>query len=113
MTCRVGIYTAASTSDRIAFHTINRVTGNRVNQVFVDSATGAPVDRDDQVKGYEVGEGDYVLLDPDEVAAAVPESDKTLSVSSFISFGLHNLTRQSKFVHATAFAYCKIIRYFY
>jgi DNA end-binding protein Ku len=85
--CPVALYTAASTSERIAFHTINRATGNRVRRQFVDSDTGKPVDKDEQVKGYEVSQGDYVMLDPEEVAAAVPESDKTLSVSAFIGCG--------------------------
>jgi DNA end-binding protein Ku len=31
-----------------------------------------------------VGQGDYVVLEPEEVAAAVPENLKTLSVSAFI-----------------------------
>lgn len=80
----VGLYTAASTSDRIAFHTLNRKTGNRLQRQFVDSETGKPVERDDQVKGYEIGTGEYVVLDPDEVASAVPDSDKTLSITAFI-----------------------------
>ncbi|RWR34484.1 Ku protein [Sinirhodobacter populi] len=84
LSCAVGLYTAASTSDRIVFNTLNRATGNRVRREFLDSETGAPVDREDQVKGYEVGAGDYVALDPEEVAAAVPESDRTLAVSAFI-----------------------------
>ncbi|MFU0505219.1 non-homologous end joining protein Ku [Pseudaminobacter sp. NGMCC 1.201702] len=84
LTCPVALYTAASTSERIAFHTINRATGHRVHRQFVDSSTGKPVEKEDQVKGYELGSGDYVVLEPDEVAAAVPESDKTLSVSAFI-----------------------------
>lgn len=87
VTCPVALYTAASTSDRIAFHTLNRQTGHRVQRQFVDSDTGKPVEKDDQVKGYEVGKGDYVVLEPDEVAAAVPESDKTLAVSAFIGLG--------------------------
>lgn len=82
--CPVALYTAASTSERIAFHTINRASGHRVRRQFVDSETGQPVEKDDQVKGYEVSQGDYVVLDPEEVAAAVPDSDKTLSVSAFI-----------------------------
>jgi DNA end-binding protein Ku len=82
--CPVALYTAASTSERIAFHTINRATGHRVHRAFVDSDTGKPVEKDDQVKGYEVSSGDYVMLEPDEVAEAIPESDKTLSVSAFI-----------------------------
>ncbi len=87
LSCPVALYTAASTSDRIAFHTINRATGNRVRRQFVDSDTGKPVERDDQVKGYEVGQGDYIMLDPEDIAAAVPDSDKTLAVSAFIGCG--------------------------
>ncbi len=87
LACPVALYTAVSTSERIAFHTINRATGHRVRRQFVDSDTGKPVEKDDQVKGYEVGQADYVVLDPEEVAAAVPESDKTLSVTAFIGCG--------------------------
>ena len=84
LTCPVALYTAASTSERIAFHTLNRATGHRVRRQFVDQETGKPVESDEQVKGYEVGEGEYVALEPDEIAAAVPESDKTLAVAAFI-----------------------------
>lgn len=84
LTCSVALFTAASTSDRIAFHTLNRATGNRVHRQFVDSETGKPVERDDQVKGYETGSGDYIVLEPEEIAAAVPDSDKTLDVTTFI-----------------------------
>ncbi|MBU2089684.1 MAG: Ku protein [Alphaproteobacteria bacterium] len=84
VSCPVALYTAASTSDRIAFHTLNRATGHRVRRQFVDSETGKPVDRDEQVKGYEIASGEYIMLDPEEVSSAVPESDKTLSVSTFI-----------------------------
>jgi DNA end-binding protein Ku len=87
VTCPVALYTAASTSERIAFHTLNRRTGHRVQRRFVDAETGKPVERDDQVKGYETGSGEYVVLEPDEIAAAVPESDKTLAVESFVDCG--------------------------
>ncbi|RQP04556.1 MAG: Ku protein [Paracoccus sp. BP8] len=87
LSCPVALHAAASTSERIAFHTLNRATGHRVRRQFVDGTTGKPVEKDDQVKGYEVGEGDYVVLDPEEIAAAVPESDKTLAVASFVACG--------------------------
>ena len=80
----VALYTAASTSERIAFNTINRKTGNRVKREFIDSETHKPVEREDQVKGYEVDDHRYVVLEPDEVAAVVPESDKTLRIEAFI-----------------------------
>ena len=84
MTCPVALYAAASTSERIAFHLINRATGNRVRREYVDSETENPVAPEDQIKGYEVGKGDYVVLEADDVAAAVPESDKSLSVTAFV-----------------------------
>ena len=82
--CPVALYTAASSSERIAFNTLNRKTGNRVKREFVDTETGDPVERDDQVKGYEIENGQYIILEPDEVAAAVPDSDKTLKIDAFI-----------------------------
>jgi DNA end-binding protein Ku len=82
--CPVALYTAASSSERIAFNTLNRKTGNRVKREFVDSETGDPVERDEQVKGYEIENGQYVILEPDEMAAAVPDSDKTLKIDAFI-----------------------------
>ncbi len=85
--CPVSLYTAASTSERIVFHTLNRATGHRVERQYIDSETERPVDREDQVKGYEVSENNYIELTPDEVSAAVPDSDKTLSVSAFIGCG--------------------------
>jgi DNA end-binding protein Ku len=85
VTCPVALFTAASTSDRIAFHTLNRATGNRVRREYIDSDTGKPVEREDQVKGYELNQGDFVVLQPDEIAAAVPESDKTLDVKAFVA----------------------------
>src|SRR5271166_4303452 len=84
VTCPVGLYAAASAAERIALHTVNRATGNRVSRQFVDAATGAPVEKEDQVKGYAVGKDEYVVLEPEEILAAVPQSDKTLTVSAFI-----------------------------
>jgi DNA end-binding protein Ku len=84
VTVPVGLYSAASTSERIALHTINRPTGHRVRREFVDAETGDAVERDDQVKGYEVAKGEYVSVEPDEIAAIIPHGDKTLTVSAFV-----------------------------
>ena len=84
VTVPVGLYAAASTSERIALHTINRPTGHRVRREFVDAETGEAVDRDEQVKGYETAKGEFVSVEPDEIAAVIPHGDKTLAVSSFV-----------------------------
>lgn len=84
ISCGVGLYTAASTSDRITFHTINKATGNRVRREFVDSQTEETVDRHQQVKGFDVGDGQYIMIDPEEVTAVIPDSDKMLEIETFI-----------------------------
>jgi DNA end-binding protein Ku len=85
LSCQVGLYTAASTSDRVSFHIVNRETGNRVQRQMVDADTGQEVQSEDIVKGYEVSSGQYVFLEPDEIKAAIPDSDKTLDLDSFIA----------------------------
>lgn len=84
VTCGVALYTAASTSDRITFNTINKATGNRVNRVFIDSETQERVEKEAQTKGFEIDNGQYIIVDPEEVAAAIPESNKTLDIEAFI-----------------------------
>lgn len=64
---------------------VNRKTGHRLRRIYVDVKTDKPVEKDDQVKGYETEEGKYVVLEPEEIAAAVPESDKILKVDAFIA----------------------------
>lgn len=85
LSCPVALYTAASTSERVSFHTINRETGHRVRREFIDPVTHKPVEREDQVKGFEIDKDSYVLLDPEEVAQAIPESNKLLAVGAFIA----------------------------
>jgi DNA end-binding protein Ku len=85
LSCAVALYTAASAAERIAFHTVNSKTGHRVQRVFVDQETGEPVAHDDQIKGYDQGQGDFVVLEPEEIAAAAPESDKSLAIEHFLA----------------------------
>jgi DNA end-binding protein Ku len=87
LTSPIALFTAASSSDRIAFHILNRKTGHRIHRQFVDSQTGKPVEAADQTKGYETASHQYVMVEPDEIAAAIPESDKTLDIQSFIACG--------------------------
>jgi DNA end-binding protein Ku len=84
VTVPIGLYAAASTAERIALHTINRPTGNRVRREFVDAETGKTVEREDQVKGYEVAKDEYVSVEPDEIEAVIPHGDKTLTISTFV-----------------------------
>ena len=87
LSCAIALHAAATTAERVSFHIVNRKTGNRVRREYIDEDTGKPVGREEPVKGYETAKGSYVILEPEEIAAAVPQGDKRLAVEHFISCG--------------------------
>ena len=84
VTCPVAMSPATSENEKVRFHTLNRSTGNRVVSRYIDSVTGKAVDEDDEVKGYERGEGDYVMLEDDELDAVALESTRTIDIEMFV-----------------------------
>jgi Ku protein len=68
----------------VRFHTLNRATGNRVHARYVDAETGKPVDDEDQVKGYEREDGEYVMLEDEELDAVALESTRTIDIDCFV-----------------------------
>jgi DNA end-binding protein Ku len=84
VTCPVAMSPATSEEEKLRFHTLNRKTGNRVASRYVDSVTRKPVDEDDEAKGYERGEGDYVILEDDEIEAVALESTRTIDIDMFV-----------------------------
>jgi len=82
--CAVALYPATSTSSRVRFNTLNRATGNRVKQQYIDPATGETVDAEDRVKGYEVGKNAYVFIEDEELDAIKIESTHTIDIESFV-----------------------------
>jgi DNA end-binding protein Ku len=85
VSCPVALYTAASEADRISFHTLNRATGHRLRREFVDQESGKPVERTEQVKGFEVGKGDYLVLTDEDIEEAIPESTKVIDTETFVA----------------------------
>lgn len=84
VTCPVAMTPATSENEKVRFHTLNAKTGNRVVSQYVDAVTGKPVEEDDEAKGYERGEGDYVLLEEDELEAVALESTRTIDIEQFV-----------------------------
>ncbi|KGM35412.1 non-homologous end joining protein Ku [Inquilinus limosus] len=84
LSCPVALYTAVGEGDEIHFNMVNRRTGHRLRRLFVDAETGEPVERDQQVKGYEVDTDRYVVLTEEEIEAAIPDSTKTIEIESFV-----------------------------
>lgn len=84
VTCPVAMTPATTERERARFHTLNRATGNRVLSQYVDAASGKPVEEDDEIKGYERGENDYVMLEEDELDAVALESTHTIDIEQFV-----------------------------
>jgi Ku70/Ku80-like protein len=68
----------------VSFNRINRKTGNRVKQQNVDSETGEVVPREDTARGYEVGKGQYLIVEDEEFEAVQVESTRTIEIDQFV-----------------------------
>jgi len=82
--CAVELTSATDHSEKVSFRVINRKSGNTVKRQYVDSVTGKAVDPDDEVKGYELGGDEYLLIEEDEIDAVQIESSHTLSIEHFV-----------------------------
>jgi hypothetical protein len=67
ITCPVQMMPATSENEKVRFHTFNRETQNRVVSHYVDTVTGKQVKDEDEVKGYQRGEDEYVMLEDEEL----------------------------------------------
>lgn len=83
VTCPVAMMPATSESEKVRFHTLNRATGHRVRSEYVDAENGRPVEGDEQVKGYQSGTDEYVMLEDEEIDAVALDSTRTIDIEMF------------------------------
>ena len=55
--------------------------GIKYRKVAAESGDG--VDSADIIKGYEIGKGDYIELDPEELEAVAIDSKRTIDIDEF------------------------------
>jgi len=79
----VEIHSATKSGARISFRQIHGPSGKRVRYEKTVSGIG-PVKADDILKGYEIGDDEYLLLEKDEVDAIKLETKKTLELVQFV-----------------------------
>ena len=84
VTCPIELFPATSESEKTHFHQINKKTGHRLRQQMVDETTGKVVEKDDKGRGYELGKGRYVEIDPEELEAVEVESTHTVDIDAFV-----------------------------
>ncbi|MDE3059997.1 MAG: Ku protein [Pseudomonadota bacterium] len=78
----VNVYAALNRARQVPLHEMSRATGRRVHHQKI--AEGEPVAREDLIRGYEYEKGEYVLLEPEEIAALKIPSRETLDIVQFV-----------------------------
>ncbi len=93
----VKFFVATEYKSEIRFHQISRSTGERVrHQKVLQSAVDAgpaeagdeapaAVEKDDIVKGYEYTKGQYVMIEPSEIANLRVPSKHSIAIEQFVS----------------------------
>jgi len=84
VSCAVQLFPATTAKERVTFHLLNRETGHRLRRQLVDRETGEVVEAPDQVKGYEIGKRDYVIIEDEEIESVAIESTHTIDIETFV-----------------------------
>jgi DNA end-binding protein Ku len=84
----VKLFPATEAKSEIRFHQLSRKTGERVRHQKVTGEKGggdeSSIETSDIVKGYEYRKGEYVMIEPDEIAHLRIPSKHTLEVTQFV-----------------------------
>jgi DNA end-binding protein Ku len=79
----IGLYSATAESG-IDFDWLDKRSMDPVGYKRVNKKTGKEIDKDDIVKGVKWENGEYVVLSPEEIAAAYPRTTQTIEIESFV-----------------------------
>jgi DNA end-binding protein Ku len=79
----VKLLTATSPKD-VRFNQLHDADHGRINQKRVCSVDGEEVDYAHIVKGYDLGGGRYVIIDPEELRSIDPEASRAIDIEEFV-----------------------------
>lgn len=79
----VEIHSATKTARRVSFRQIHGPSGKPIRYEKTVAGIG-PVDTDDIMKGYALGDNEYLLIEPDEIDAIKLETKKTFELVQFV-----------------------------
>jgi DNA end-binding protein Ku len=69
---------------RLHFHLIHRRDRTKLKQQMVCAHENVPIPAAEQVKGFELEEGKYILVDPVEFEPLEPENSRMIEVHEFV-----------------------------
>jgi DNA end-binding protein Ku len=79
----VGLF-SATVEHELDFHQFQRGTSDRIRYKRVNERTGREVDYDKIVKGHDIGGGEYVIVEQEELAGVAPGKSRSLEISQFV-----------------------------
>lgn len=79
----VGLYSATA-DQTIHFNQLHKGTSNRIRYKKVDEVTGEEVPNSDIVNGYDLGDGEYVVVTREELKEVAPGKSETIEISDFV-----------------------------
>ena len=79
----VKLHTAIK-EERIQFHLLHKRDQVRVRQQMVCAYEKQPVPAEEQSKGFEVEDGKYIIVDPEELQQTAPESSRMIEIHEFV-----------------------------
>jgi len=83
VTIPVKLYTATEQKD-VRFRLLHKTDHAPIEEKRFCSAENKEVAWEDLVRGYEVSKGEFVVLDPEEIEEAKPESASTIDIGDFV-----------------------------
>jgi DNA end-binding protein Ku len=83
VTVPVALFTATE-DHTIHFHQLQRDTSDRIRNKRVNERTGREVETRDIVKGYGLGGGDYVVVEPADLEEIAPGKSKVIEMAGFV-----------------------------
>jgi DNA end-binding protein Ku len=83
VTIPVKLYTATESKD-VRFRMLCRKHEAPIEEKRFCTEGGEELAYEELVRGHEVGKGEFVVLDPEEIDAAKPESSTTIDIGDFI-----------------------------
>lgn len=84
VTVPVELYSATE-DHTISFRQFQRGTSDRIRYKRINERTGDEVPFAEIVKGADIGGGDYVIIEPDELDAIAPGRSRTIDIDAFVS----------------------------
>jgi len=79
----VKLFSAVKQKD-VAFHQIDEASGSRIKYKRVSEKTGREVPYERIAKGYEIDDGEYVVIEPKELDQFVPEATRRIDITDFV-----------------------------